>query len=879
MLINIVDYKRYETKQGKAKSLEWSDACNLFAKPKAVSDITSAEIDENNKKVPCRKAELDAEKHAVGFCFWGTTRDGRKRKQDIINHSAVALDYDDIKTDANTFLDKLNTALDGWNYMYYSTTKCTNKDLRLRVIIPLSAPVSGDKYQSVARAVIGKIGTDGIDNSTLDDNRAMGYTVKLADADYIYRAVTDKQFLEVDEFLKANYTNWMDVEEWLELPKEKKVKSDAKRRTIARKTANGETKPACMDEFVDVKNIRGVEGAFCRLFSVEATIEAFLPDIYTKVENRNRYTYNGSQSIGGLVVFGENGGCACYSHHSTDPAGNGLILNAFDLVRIHRYGHMDKNDKEYGSRNKLPSYTAMKRFASEMSEVKKEMKKIPAPVLAVPADIMQVAQLFYDVSQYPANDYGVARMLATINKGKIAWAKDARVWLKYDGIRWNECGAEMILGCFPLLVDIMCTLAAESENSNFLDHVGAMVDLLQKTNSQKNAMEQAKSMLATVRGDMDSDIYTFNTPTCCINLKALTESGEYLLPHKYTDNCMMLSGVGIDADFTPDPDCLHYLETLIPDPEVRLYLQMYCGYCLSGSTAEKIFVILHAQRGNNGKTTFTNLLRNTFGDYCTIGTDNLILTNKFGGSIEGPSPMLASLAGARVCLIDEIGQGRKLESATVKRITGSAPIKCRKLRQDPIEFVPRFKLIISANDTPRLQDANDTAMRIRVRIIPFDQFFSKKVGNLDPDIEWKIETDVWKKTFLSWCMEGLALYKAQGHLDDYAGDMNVMDSNLPKRMKQALLEYFDESDDIGDFLDTFVDVTRNPQDFISNSELYDLYVKENRNNYNLNQHVFSQQVKRILESAGLKSGKKRQHDDNGYISNRRGWFGVRWLSA
>lgn len=868
-MLNIVDYTRYEAQQGKSKSLSWEDACGLFAVPKAVSAIVSKDIDT-------RKPELDAEKHAVGFVFWGSTRDGRKRKQDIINHSAVALDYDDIKSDKDTFTSKLETALDGLNYMYYSTTKCTDKDLRLRVIIPLSASVSGDKYQAVARAVINKIGTDGIDNSTLQDNRAMGYTVRLADADYIYHAVTDKSFLDVDAFLKESYTNWMDVSEWLELPEEKKVKSAAARRV---NTANNNGKPVAMDEFVDVKNLRGVEGAFCRTYSVEATIDAFLPDVYTKARG-DRYTYVDGQSTGGLVIFGANGGCGCYSHHSTDPAGNGMVLNAFDLVRIHRYGQLDKDGKEYASKNKLPSYTAMKRFALEMPEIKRALNKIAAPLNAVPADIMSLAQAFFDTAMYPANDYGVASMLSVINRGKIAWAKDARVWLWYDGIRWLEVGAEMILGCFPQLVNIMSTLASSSDDGNFLDHAAKVIDLCQKTNNQKAAMEQAKSMLSVKRGDMDGDIYTYNTPTNCINLKALFEGGDYLLPHKHTDNCMMLSGIGIDADFEPDKGCLHFLETLIPDPEVRLYLQMYCGYCLTGSTAEKVFVILHAQKGNNGKTTFTNLLRNAFGDYCTIGSDSMILTNKFGsGNTEGPSPMLASLAGARVCLIDEIGQGRKLESATVKRITGSAPIKCRKLRQDPIEFIPRFKLIISANDTPRLQDANDSAMRIRVRIIPFDQFFSKKAGNLDPDVEWKIETPEWKKTFLNWCMEGLALYKAQGHLDDYAGDMDVRESNLPTRMKQALLEYYDESDDIGDFLDTFVDVTHDPRDFLSSSELYDLYTKENRNNYNLNQHVFAQQVKRILENAGLEAGKKRQQDESGYVSNRRGWFGVKWLSA
>lgn len=41
----------------------------------------------------------------------------------------------------------------------------------------------------------------------------------------------------------------------------------------------------------------GIVGAFCRTYSVEDAIEAFLPDVYIKGEN-GRYTYKGGSTSG-----------------------------------------------------------------------------------------------------------------------------------------------------------------------------------------------------------------------------------------------------------------------------------------------------------------------------------------------------------------------------------------------------------------------------------------------------------------------------------------------------------------------------------------------------------------------------------------------------
>ncbi|MDE5757813.1 MAG: virulence-associated E family protein, partial [Allobaculum sp.] len=77
-------------------------------------------------------------------------------------------------------------------------------------------------------------------------------------------------------------------------------------------------------------------------------------------------TYSGGSTAGGLVVYGD--GSLAYSFHSTDPAGNGHSLNAFDLVRVHLFGELDKDSTGRG--NTLPSYREMVKIAQDDTKVK-----------------------------------------------------------------------------------------------------------------------------------------------------------------------------------------------------------------------------------------------------------------------------------------------------------------------------------------------------------------------------------------------------------------------------------------------------------------------------------------------------------------------------
>ena len=53
----------------------------------------------------------------------------------------------------------------------------------------------------------------------------------------------------------------------------------------------------------------------------------------------------------------------------TDPA-SGLLCNAFDLVRIHKFAARDDDAKPNTPTNRLPSFLAMSDFAAQDDRVK-----------------------------------------------------------------------------------------------------------------------------------------------------------------------------------------------------------------------------------------------------------------------------------------------------------------------------------------------------------------------------------------------------------------------------------------------------------------------------------------------------------------------------
>jgi len=211
----------------------------------------------------------------------------------------------------------------GYGCVMYSTHSHSPKAPRLRLVIPLKRAVTSDEYGAVSRRIAADLGIDFFDDTTYEPHRLMYWPSTSSDGEFIFK-VLDEEWVDPDEIL-ARYEDWRDSSYW---PESSRTKEDRKR--LAERQGDPKEKP-------------GVVGAFCRTYSIIDVIEKFLSDIYSPCENPNRYTYIPGSSAGGLVIY-ENGDFA-YSHHGTDPI-SGKLCNAFDLVRLHKFGELDEEAKE-----------------------------------------------------------------------------------------------------------------------------------------------------------------------------------------------------------------------------------------------------------------------------------------------------------------------------------------------------------------------------------------------------------------------------------------------------------------------------------------------------------------------------------------------------
>lgn len=123
------------------------------------------------------------------------------------------------------------------------------------------------------------------------------------------------------------------------------------------------------DKAEDPREKRGEVGAWCRTYTVPDVIDEFLSRVYAPA-GRNRYRFKaGSSPVGGVGIYDD--GRFAYSNHDSDPARG--LNNAFDLVRIHRFGDLDAGLSADTPMTDRPSYAAMCEFARSFDAVAEEL--------------------------------------------------------------------------------------------------------------------------------------------------------------------------------------------------------------------------------------------------------------------------------------------------------------------------------------------------------------------------------------------------------------------------------------------------------------------------------------------------------------------------
>lgn len=294
------------------------------------------------------KEEKDKKKSAAGGFVGGAIQGGRRVAGAVTERWLITLDADEARGDdwdnATAFWD--------WAAAVYSTHSHTGDSPRLRWVIPLRRPVSREEYEPLARKVAELLGIiETLDPSTYQPERLMYWPTCAQDGEYLFREqdgpLVDPAVL-LAEYGKGDA--WRDVTGW---------PMGAREQEVVRRELRHQQDPT---------EKGGIVGAFCRTYDVPAAIAEFLPEVYDEA-GEDRYTYTPGSTSAGAVLYGD--GLWLYSNHATDPAW-GQLCNAFDLVRIHRFGHLD-DGREGEDGTRLPSYQAMSKWAAEDAGVRKTL--------------------------------------------------------------------------------------------------------------------------------------------------------------------------------------------------------------------------------------------------------------------------------------------------------------------------------------------------------------------------------------------------------------------------------------------------------------------------------------------------------------------------
>ena len=175
-------------------------------------------------------------------------------------------------------------------------------------------------------------------------------------------------------------------------------------------------------------------------------------------------------------------------------------------------------------------------------------------------------------------------------------------------------------------------------------------------------------------------------------------------------------------------EIMDFFTKIYPDPVLREYALTLFAACLEGANREQKFYIMTGV-GSNGKSKIVELITKTFGEYQeTIGTTALTRKRPDSGAA---NPDLVTLKCKRFVSMSEPDEGEKINTASMKQLSGEDTVKARALFQDQDQFVIMARIFMLCNDLPPVSSTDGGTWR-RLRVIPHMAKFVDNDKPTDP---------------------------------------------------------------------------------------------------------------------------------------------------
>jgi len=612
----------------------------------------------------------------IGGFVGGRVKNGRRLRKNVPARQVVTLDADFAPED---FVGEIQDsfALD-CAMVVYSTHTHAPGNPRYRLIIPLTREVDPDEYGAVSRKIAEKLNMDWFDDTTYEVHRLMYWPSHSKDVEPFYWR-QDGEILDPDSIL-SEYKDWTDQAEW----------------PVSSRVTEKMRKPA--EKVEDPLEKKGTVGAFCRTYTITQAIEKFLPDVYTPTIHEDRWTYAAGSTSGGLVIY-DNDRLA-YSHHSTDPV-SGLDVNAFDLVRLHKFGALDE-DAQGKNIKQLPSYKAMIDFAASD----------PETAVTIAEETVAKAKTDFEA---PAEEEEPA-------------GRDHTKWM----LQFHKCSAKGVpIDIIDLtIVDYIKStqkiilLAGEpyiyQDGVYTLDDAGARLKGLIKdcifrdlvTISRIDRVYKLLLADAGLRHDIDG---LNQHPTSWINCRNGMLDLMTLQLHPHDPKYYSINQVPFawDPDYkAPEGSIMEeYLQAAIPKEDNRQMFMEYAGYCLSPYIGFQKYLIVTGN-GGIGKSVLLGLIEGIVGPRNASALSLQSLAQRFYSRF---------LYGKLLNSCGDLSSEAMTDTGTLKLVTGEDPVQAEIKGGEVFHFHPYVKLLFSANRIPVTRDEQSDAFYRRLMILPLRQ--------------------------------------------------------------------------------------------------------------------------------------------------------------
>ena len=719
------------------------------------------------------------------------------------------------------FDKKLEEALKDYEYYAYATISSNETSKRRRIVVPLAKPATFDQREALVRYIAEKVDMASVDRASARNKQLMCLPVHTKGGDS-YHYHHKGEHLDPEKWLPEGSESLLNWPRW-------EGEDNIQRRSNRDRKVWVE-----QGKWVPVPDKNRLHNAYNATYKMSD----ILPRYGYEPCGPGRWMRTGG-ALDGLKVTNDS---ILYSYYGNDRLTTGQDLDAFEVYIICEYGSLSEKE------NWAKAYAD----AGRDEKVKQTMLGAFDVVLPPEAESWSV--------MYDNTEEGIAQRCASFYPHKI---RDGKWYTYKNGIYTRSKTSALITDALQM-VRIASALSPEDET---------LRDMIGKRTVGANIVQiwESIAMQNIIPDDeWENKPWYLNFTDCTIDLKAWCEGKPFIREHNPDDLLTESTGYSWKEVENLNPEAMDEvirgLETYIPDPDLRAYMQRALGRALTATAAteDRCFWLMGPD-GGNGKTTMLYAIRGALGSYYyNIDGKYLYYSANDTSDPEGPSPKKAGMRDKRFVNFSEYNEVRTLDPEKYKSFCSAGILSGRRLNEDNINFRAKCCCYIDSNGMPGLLKRENAILR-RTRVIPF---YQRLDGDGSVKDRWSTDREI-HTAMLAWLMLGLKDWysrgcKVDGKLDE--------DATIPADVVVETKNWINSFEDPRDFFEDYYIVTHDKKDYLIPEDCYSAYLSQVYDK-GATQHAFRQAEARWLREHGINEKAKRQVQSDGL--RRMCYIGVR----